>query len=171
MTVPLAPSTPAALSLDPQPLDRLGEIITGHLAEGRYPGAQIAVARRGQLALYRAALRKHPRRLRFWSAACSTGEEPYSMAIEILEKRPVLAGWNLKVLGTDISGAALAEARAGLYDARAVRLVEPARRLAFFNEDSEAGRWTVKADVKVLVTWKLHNLLSPLASEPSAQAR
>jgi CubicO group peptidase (beta-lactamase class C family) len=53
MTVPLAPSTPAALGLDPQPLERLGEIITGHLAEGRYPGAQIAVARRGQLALFR----------------------------------------------------------------------------------------------------------------------
>ena len=51
--VPLAPSTPAALGLDPQPLERLGEIITGHLAEGRYPGAQIAVARRGQLALFR----------------------------------------------------------------------------------------------------------------------
>ena len=53
MAVPLAPSTPAALGLDPQPLERLGEIITGHLAEGRYPGAQIAVARRGQLALFR----------------------------------------------------------------------------------------------------------------------
>ena len=47
------PSTPAPLGLDPQPLERLGEIITGHLAEGRYPGAQIAVARRGQLALFR----------------------------------------------------------------------------------------------------------------------
>jgi chemotaxis protein methyltransferase CheR len=114
----------------------------------------------------RAALRKHPRRLRLWSAACSTGEEPYSMAIEILEKRPVFAGWNLKVLGTDISGAALAEARAGRYDARAVRLVEPARRLAFFDEDAAAERWTVKPDVKALVTWKLHNLLSPLGEEP-----
>src|SRR5215475_9009318 len=53
MSFPLAPSTPAALGLDPQPLDRLGEIITRHLAEGRYPGAQIAVARRGKLALVR----------------------------------------------------------------------------------------------------------------------
>ena len=113
-----------------------------------------------------AALRKHPRRLRIWSAACSTGEEPYSMAIEILEKRPVLAGWNIKVLGTDISGAALAEARAGRYDARAVRHVEPARRLAFFDEDAAAGRWTVRPDVKALVTWKPHNLLTPLADEP-----
>jgi CubicO group peptidase (beta-lactamase class C family) len=53
MAFPLAPSTPSSLGLDPQALDRLGETITRHLAEGRYPGAQIAVARRGQLALCR----------------------------------------------------------------------------------------------------------------------
>jgi chemotaxis protein methyltransferase CheR len=113
-----------------------------------------------------AALRKHPRRLRTWSAACSTGEEPYSMAIEILEKRPIFAGWNIKVLGTDLSGAVLADARAGRYDARAVRHVDPARRLAFFDEDPAAGLWTVRPDVKALVTWKLHNLLSPIGDEP-----
>lgn len=112
-----------------------------------------------------AALWRHPRRLRIWSAACSSGEEPYSMAIEILEKRPILAGWNIKVLGTDISGAALAEARAGRYDERAVRSVEPARRLAFFDQDA-AGRWAVKPDVKALVDWRLHNLLRPLTDDP-----
>lgn len=113
----------------------------------------------------RAALRQHPRRLRIWSAACSTGEEPYSMALEVLEKRPVLAGWDIRILGTDISGAALAEARAGRYDARAVRHVVPARLLAFFDEDRAAGRWAVKPDVKALVAWKAHNLLSPLGED------
>ncbi len=112
-----------------------------------------------------AAMRRPPRRLRIWSAACSTGEEPYSMAIEVAEKRPILAGWDIRILGTDISGAALAEARAGRYDARALRLVEPARRLAFFDEDAAAGRWAVKADLKALVSWKLHNLLMPLREE------
>ncbi len=51
MAFPLASASPSSLGLDPQPLDRLAEIIGGHLAEGRYPGAQIAVARRGRLAL------------------------------------------------------------------------------------------------------------------------
>jgi chemotaxis protein methyltransferase CheR len=88
------------------------------------------------------------------------------MAIEILEKRPLFAGWKPKVLGTDISGAVLAEARAGRYDARSVRHVEPARLLAFFDEDREAGLWTVKPDVKALVAWKPHNLLTPLNDEP-----
>ena len=102
-------------------------------------------------------------RLRIWSAACSTGEEPYSMAIEDPgASRPMFAGWRITILGTDLSGAVLAEARAGRYDARAVRLVEPAQRPAFFDEDPAAERWTVKPDVKALVTWKLHNLLSPL---------
>lgn len=113
-----------------------------------------------------AAMRRPPRRLRIWSAACSTGEEPYSMAIEVAEQRPILAGWDVRILGTDISGAALAEARAGRYDARALRLVEPARRLAFFDEDAATGRWAVKPDLRGLVSWKLHNLLMPLREEP-----
>jgi len=53
MTFPLSAATPSSLSLDPRALDRLQELITRHLAEGRYPGAQIAVARDGKLALYR----------------------------------------------------------------------------------------------------------------------
>jgi hypothetical protein len=53
MDFPLSTFDPASLGLDPKALERLGEIITRHLAEGRYPGAQIAVARRGPLGLVR----------------------------------------------------------------------------------------------------------------------
>jgi CubicO group peptidase (beta-lactamase class C family) len=53
MTVPLSAATPSSLGLDPRPLERLQELITGHLAEGRYPGAQIALASDGKLALFR----------------------------------------------------------------------------------------------------------------------
>ena len=51
MAYPLPTSTLADLDLDPQPLERLAETITRHLAEGRYPAAQIAVARHGKLGL------------------------------------------------------------------------------------------------------------------------
>jgi CubicO group peptidase (beta-lactamase class C family) len=51
MNFPLASSTPSALGLAPEPLDRLAKTIEGHIRDGRYPGAQIAVARRGKLAL------------------------------------------------------------------------------------------------------------------------
>jgi len=113
-----------------------------------------------------AAAHKHPRRLRIWSAACSTGEEPYSIAIEVFEKRALFAGWKVTILGTDISGAALADARAGRYDARSVRHVEPGRLLACFDEDRQGGAWTVKPVVKALVEWRPHNLLAPLGGEP-----
>ena len=51
MTFPIALSTPEALGLSREPLDRLQRTIERHIAEGRYPGAQIAVARHGTLAL------------------------------------------------------------------------------------------------------------------------
>lgn len=53
MTFPLEPSTPQDLGLDPAPLSRLQDLIARHLAEGRYPGAQVAVARHGKLGLFR----------------------------------------------------------------------------------------------------------------------
>ena len=53
MTFPLESSTPTAVGLAPEPLARLEEIVTRHIAEGRYPGAQVAVARNGKLALFR----------------------------------------------------------------------------------------------------------------------
>jgi len=53
MSFPLSAATPSSLGLDPRALERLGELITRHLAEGRYPGAQVAVARDGKLALFR----------------------------------------------------------------------------------------------------------------------
>jgi chemotaxis protein methyltransferase CheR len=113
-----------------------------------------------------AAQRKRPRVLRIWSAACSTGEEPYSVALKVLSQRPLLSGWRINVVGTDLSGAALASARAGTYDERAIHLVGPEERTRYFEEDAKARRWTIKDEVRSMVTWKLHNLLTPLREEP-----
>ena len=52
MAFPLERATPASLDLDPKALERLLETVTRHIAEGRYPGAQLAMARRGKLALH-----------------------------------------------------------------------------------------------------------------------
>jgi chemotaxis protein methyltransferase CheR len=112
------------------------------------------------------AMRKRPKALRIWSAACSSGEEPYSIALKVLAKKPLLAGWQITLLGTDLSGAVLNDARAGSYDARAIRLIEPQQRTTFFDEQPVTQRWTIKPEVKALVTWKQHNLLSPLKEDP-----
>jgi chemotaxis protein methyltransferase CheR len=132
---------------DPQQYDWLGESFLPEIAR-------------------QTTLRKRPRSLRIWSAACSTGEEPYSIALKVLAKKPLFAGWQTTILGTDLSGAALAAARAGRYDARAIRLVETAQRQAFFDEDPTGQRWTIKPDVRALVTWRPHNLLFPIRDEP-----
>jgi chemotaxis protein methyltransferase CheR len=113
-----------------------------------------------------AVLRKRPKSLRIWSAACSTGEEPYSIALKILAKKPLFAGWRTMLLGSDLSGAALAAARTGSYNARAVRLIEAAQRQRFFNEDQATQRWIIKPEVKLPITWKQHNLLFPLKEDP-----
>jgi chemotaxis protein methyltransferase CheR len=115
--------------------------------------------------IQQATQHKRPKTLRIWSAACSTGEEPYSIALKVLARRPLFSGWRTSVLGTDLSGAVLAAAQTGSYDGRAVRLVGPKERQVFFNEDAKTQRWVVKPEVKALVSWKQHNLLWPLKEQ------
>ncbi len=90
-------------------------------------------------AVRQARLGQRARRLRVWSAACATGEELYSLALKIREQRGLLAGWKVTLLGTDLSGAALDSARAGSYEARALRLIAPEVRTANFDHDA-SGR-------------------------------
>jgi chemotaxis protein methyltransferase CheR len=116
--------------------------------------------------IQQAAARKRPKSLRIWSAACSTGEEPYSIALKLLARKPPLSGWRTTILGTDLSGAVLNAAQMGRYDARAVRLIDPGQRQAFFDEEPARERWVIKPDVKTVVTWKQHNLLFALKEDP-----
>jgi chemotaxis protein methyltransferase CheR len=113
-----------------------------------------------------ALVRKRPKSLRIWSAACSTGEEPYSIALKLLVRKSVLSGWRITIMGTDLSGAVLDAARTGSYDTRAVRLIDLGQRQAFFTEEPANQRWAIRPEVKAVVTWKQHNLLFPLKEDP-----
>ncbi len=75
---------------------------------------------------------RHSRRLRIWSAGCSTGEEPYSIAMLLRERFPQLRDWQVEILGTDINKQSLAAARAGSYGPRALRVIEPNYRQTYF---------------------------------------
>jgi chemotaxis protein methyltransferase CheR len=114
----------------------------------------------------KARLGKHPRSLRVWSAAASTGEELYSVALKVQERKAELGGWKVVLFGTDLSPAVLDSARKGTYDERALRLVDKDQRRLYFDQDPAAQRWTVKPEVRALATWKSHNLLRPLLQDP-----
>ena len=111
--------------------------------------------------------RRHqrPKRLRVWSAAASNGAELYSIALTIHEQRGALAGWTISLLGTDLSEAILGQAREASYDARTLRLLDAERRRRHFVEDPAAQRWTVRPESRALASWKVHNLMKPLAGE------
>lgn len=98
------------------------------------------------------------RRVRIWSAGCSTGDEPYSIAMVLRELLPSTAGWDLKVIATDISAGALAHAREGTYGPRALRLASP-EQLARFFVPVGGGRHRVRPEVRELVEFRHGNLV------------
>ncbi len=108
----------------------------------------------------------HGRRLRIWSAGCSTGEEPYSIAMMLRELLPSTAGWDVKVVATDLSTRALAAARTGRYGARAVQMATPEQLSRFF-QPGPGGSHEVRDEVRDLVEFRHHNLVTeavPFAS-------
>lgn len=88
--------------------------------------------------------RASSRRVRGWSAGCSSGEEPYSLAITMLES---LSGgqWDIKLLATDIANSKLEIARRGVYDATRVESVPPACRTKYFIKNGTRGGYTYEA--------------------------
>jgi chemotaxis protein methyltransferase CheR len=103
----------------------------------------------------------HPRSLRVWSAACSTGEEAYTLALCLVENKLRLRDWELQILGTDISAEAIERARQGEYKARSIAGLTEKRRKRYFTQ-SEDERWQVRPVLRDLVEFQRHNLIQPL---------
>ncbi|NBT12958.1 MAG: protein-glutamate O-methyltransferase CheR [Planctomycetia bacterium] len=113
-----------------------------------------------------AAARTRGRSIAVWSAAASSGEEAYSVAICLAEAAGRLSGWRLSVLGTDISETAVTAARAGVYGARAVEQVGPERLARHFAVNAPAGTWTIRSAARNLCRFERHNLLDPAPGGP-----
>ncbi|MBB5533846.1 chemotaxis protein methyltransferase CheR [Rhizobium giardinii] len=105
---------------------------------------------------------KNGGRVRIWSAACSDGQEPYSIALTVLSMMPNAADYDFRILATDIDPKILALARAGAYDATALETVSPAMRKQWFSETAVNGRqkWQVDDRVKRLITFNELNLMA-----------
>ena len=95
--------------------------------------------------------------LHLWSAGCSTGEEPYTLAI-LLAQMPALDGWDLDILGTDLSRKALTAARKAEYGPMALRATSPERQQACFQK-LEAGRVRLNDRFREQVRFGQLNLL------------
>jgi chemotaxis protein methyltransferase CheR len=109
----------------------------------------------------------HDRTLRIWSAGCSTGAEPYSLAILVREALgDALPDWRIVILGTDISVEALATARAAEYGRWALRTMPPEDRLRYFTRLPPApgirreGGFALRPEYRALVRFERGNLLS-----------
>jgi chemotaxis protein methyltransferase CheR len=101
------------------------------------------------------------RRIRIWSAGCSSGEEAYSIAMTICEAIPDRARWDIKILATDIDSQMLAVARKGSYTLDRVKSLASPRLARFFRERPEGDQrhFTVSPEIAALVTFKQLNLM------------
>jgi chemotaxis protein methyltransferase CheR len=97
------------------------------------------------------------RRLRIWSAACSTGEEPYSLAILLQAKIPDIRDWHITILASDINPRFLDKAREGVYGDWSFRDCPAWIRNRHF-EAAEGGRYRIKKNIREMVTFTYHNL-------------
>ncbi len=111
-----------------------------------------------------AADRRGEGRLRIWSAGCSTGEEPYSIAMTVLETLPDPGRWDVRILATDLDSEVLQRARRGIYPVERTANLSPERLQRFFSERQEAGGLIrqIKPEVAALVTFKQLNLIHAL---------
>ena len=99
-------------------------------------------------------------RMRLWSAACSSGQEPYSMALTVLSVLPDAPKLDIKILATDIDSRILAQARAATYPDDLVAPIPPAQRERWMRRDpADRDAWQMGEEVRSLVSFKELNLV------------
>jgi chemotaxis protein methyltransferase CheR len=99
--------------------------------------------------------------LRIWSAACSTGQEPYSLAICLKEEAAKLAGWNVQITASDLAKKVVDKAQQGIYSQFEVQRGVPIQTLLKYFTQQPDSTWQVKDAVRDAVSFCLQNLLEP----------
>jgi chemotaxis protein methyltransferase CheR len=107
--------------------------------------------------------RASTKRLRIWCSAASTGQEPYSLAICLKEMSERLAGWQIEILGTDISAEVLEKAKTGLYSQFEVQRGLPIHMLTgYFTQVGDM--WQIDSAIRAMVNYREFNLLEGFAA-------
>jgi chemotaxis protein methyltransferase CheR len=138
----------------------LEKLLTQETTFFRYPAVFEAFEKRVLPELHAKKFWKNPRTLRVWSAGCSTGEEPYSIAITILEALNLAEAWDVEILATDIGRQALKHAERGVYSGRSISSVSE-RQLASHFTAVDAGS-QIKPRIRKIVNFVQMNLASPV---------
>lgn len=108
-----------------------------------------------------AAAARMGKRVRLWSAACSSGEEAYSMAVCLFQVMPDAHRHNIKILATDIDQNMIATARAGCYGDEAVAPIPAALRERWMTRGDGDRPWRVKDEVRGIIAFNEMNLIVP----------
>lgn len=107
--------------------------------------------------------RANTKTIRIWSAACSSGQEPYTLAMLLKENEAKLAGWRIEIVATDLSNEILKKAREGMYSQFEVQRGLPITLLVkYFKQVGD--RWQISETVRKMVTFKQFNLLTSPAA-------
>lgn len=101
--------------------------------------------------------------IRIWSAACSNGQEPYSLAMILREQAEKLAGWRIEIIATDLATGVLAKARAGIYSQFEVQRGLPIKFLVKYFKETGQG-WEIDSSIRAMVQFKEFNLLDSMVS-------
>jgi chemotaxis protein methyltransferase CheR len=101
--------------------------------------------------------------IKIWSAGCSTGEEPYTLAMLLLEHPLTIDSSRINIIASDISNTVLRSAREAQYDDYSVRYVPPHYLLKYFDKNSK-GKYTLHEKIKGLVKFARINLMDPFAT-------
>lgn len=112
------------------------------------------------------AINAERRRLTIWHCGVSTGQEAYSMAMLIAEQGATWAGWQVDIVGTDVSHQAIGRARVGLFSQFEIQRGLPVQRMVRWFDQTESG-WLAKADLRRRIDFSVQNMLTdrpPLAS-------
>ncbi len=134
----------------------LENLLTQETSFFRYPAVFDALAKKILPELQEKKFWDNPRTLRIWSAACSTGEEPYSIAIAVADALPFAEAWRIEILATDISRRALQHAERGVYSGRSLDNLTPQQIENYFTKTRHG--YVVKPRIRRMVSFAPMNL-------------
>jgi len=134
----------------------LERLLTQETSFHRYPSVFSALEKKVLAEMHMKKFWENPRSLRVWSAACATGEEPYSIAMTICDALEFAEAWNIHILATDISRQALQHAERGIYPARELEALSAKQIESYFT--CVNGQYMVRPRIRNLVSFVQMNL-------------